>query len=149
MIDSQQAVLSEMIETQIRAQYLDPIKADPDDNALRTQLLRVYVALAQYDAAISAGLDFLIDHRGDRGATYNHLGIAHYLKGDTQQAASDFQQAQDLAPEDEGIRRNLKQAMWALGRSEEPVAAGVTVAAAEGLKGDSGRVDGDSFYWIE
>jgi hypothetical protein len=39
--------------------------------------------------------------------------------------------------------------MWALGRSEEPVAAGVTVAAAEGLKGDSGRVDGDSFYWIE
>ena len=148
-VQSQHAVLSEMIKARIGVAYLDPMKAAPDDNALRTRLLRVYVALTQYDAAISAGLDFLIDDRGDRSATYNHLGIAHYLKGDTKQAAFYFQQALDLSPLDEGIRRNHEQAMWALGRSEEFAGAVATTPADAPLKGAAGRIDEDSFYWIE
>lgn len=146
-IQGQQAILSEMIDAWIGATYLDPMKADPDA-ALRTELLRVYVALTRYDEAISVGLEFLIDDLGDQCATYNHLGIAHYLKGDTKRAATYFQQAMELNPAGEGIRRNHEQAMWALGGEQQP--AGVATAALGNapLKGEAGRIDGDSFHWL-
>lgn len=139
-----------MIDEHIRKTYLDPMQLDPDDSELRTRLLRVYVALEQYDAAISAGLDFLIDERGDKAATYNHLGIAHYLREETKQAAFYFKQAMDLSPEDEGIRGNHEQAMWMLGRSDEPSAlTKVSAVDAGPLKGAAGRISEDRFYWLE
>lgn len=152
-ISAGRATLAKMIDSQIEATYLIPMRADPDNGDLRTRLLRVYVALSQYDDAISAGLDFLIDDRGDQAATYNHLGISHYLKGEIKQSAFYFLQALALSPDDAGIRRNHEQAMWALGRSEAPAMAQVAASdggqGADGRKGADGRFGEESFYWVE
>ena len=78
------------------------------------------------------------------------LGIAYYLKGEIRQAAYYFRQALAARPDDDGIRRNLDQALWALGRAQEPGGvSAVSVATGESPRADAARVDGDSFYWIE
>jgi ligand-binding sensor domain-containing protein len=149
-VDAQQVRLTDMIDEQIRRVYLDAMRNGGADNALRTRLLRVYVALARYDDAISTALDFLIDDRGDKAATHNHLGIAYFLKGETKQAAYQFKQAVDANPEDEGMRRNLGQALWTLGRTAAVVPDELlAVATAAPLKGDTPRLDETSFYWVE
>ncbi len=52
-----------------------------------------------------------------------------------------------MDPDDEGTRRNLGQALWTLGRTEEAVPDEMlAVAAAEPLKGDAARLDESSFY---
>ena len=148
-VAGQRAKLGTLIDATIRSVYLDPMQSDPDNSGLRTRLLQVYVALQQYDAAISAGLDFLIDERGDKVATHNHIGIAYYLKGEIKQAAYYFKQALAAAADDAGVRRNLDQALRALGRSTETPDEKLASAIAQPLKGDAVRVDENSFYWLE
>ena len=114
----QHAVLTGMVDDHLEATYLDPLKLTPENNALRTRLLQVYVALQQYDAAVEAGLNHLIDKRGDKAATHNHLGIAYFLQQEMTQAAFHLQLAAELRQEDSGINANLDRALRALGREE-------------------------------
>ena len=110
----------------------------------------VYTALTRYDTAIEAGMTYLLDKRGDKAATHNHLGIAYYLKGETTLAAVQFQQAAELKPEDSGIKANLDRALRALGRGDasEPVAA-VQFAATDSSKASLMEGAQGGFYWIE
>ena len=146
-VAAQSAALLERIDRQIEATYLDP--PDPGDDALRTRLLQVYVALQRYDTAIEAGTTHLSDRRGDKAATHNHLGIAYYLKGDMTQAAYHFQQASDLRPDDPGIGANLDRVLRALGRED----SSTPVVAAEYSTADSTKAARQdvaaAFYWIE
>jgi ligand-binding sensor domain-containing protein len=149
-LEAERVVLKGMIDEQIERAYLDAMRAGDADSDLRTRLLRVYVALRRYDDAISAALDFLIDDRGDEAATHNHLGIAYFLKGEVKQAAYHFQQAVDVDPQDEGMRRNLGQALWTLGRTDQAIPDELlATATAVPLKGDVAQLDGSSFYWVE
>jgi hypothetical protein len=106
--------------------------------------------MARYDDAIRAGLDFLIDDRCERRRLQTTLVSPTSWTGETKQAAYYFKQTVDVDPDDEGTRRNLGQALWTLGRTEEAVPDEMlAVAAAEPLKGDAARLDESSFYWVE
>jgi tetratricopeptide (TPR) repeat protein len=145
----QYAVLSEMVDDHLEATYLDPLKLAPENDALRTRLLQVYVALQQYDAAIEAGLNHLIDKRGDKAATHNHLGIAYFRQHEMAQAAFHFQLAAELRPEDPGVSANLDRALRALGREETSEAgAGLEYAAADSVKAVQADI-ANAFHWIE
>ena len=147
-VATQQALLQEMIDAYIEQTYLDPLKVDPAADRLRTQVLKVYLAIDQYDTAIETGLTHLLDKQGDKATTLNHLGIAYSLKGEMPQAAYHFQQALDLRPADRGIQDNLDRALRALGRGSAPVPS-VEVQAGVGAKGRAVEGDAESFYWIE
>ena len=145
---AQSVALGERIDDHIEKTYLDPLKLAPAGEGLRTRLLQVYVALGRYDTAIETGSTHLLDHRGDQGATYNHLGIAYYHKGDMTQAALHFQLAAEARPQDQGIRANLDRALRALGRPVSSPSAAVQYAAADTTK--AARMDAaDTFYWVE
>ena len=101
---------------------------------------------------------YLLAERGDKAATYNHLGIAYAMKGDMTQAALNYKQAAALRPQDKGIGRNLEQALRALGQvppvAPDAVEAGLGLAevAATGTSGPRAAVAEtgvESFYWIE
>jgi Flp pilus assembly protein TadD len=139
------------VNAHIEETYLYPLKGNPEDVALRTRLAQVYVALQRYDDAIGNMQDHLISAGGDKAPIYNHLGIARFLKGDLRQAALDFKEALEWAPEDARIRRNFERVMAALGKGEavEPVADLVTTAGGTASKSGTQDLSGDSFYWIE
>lgn len=150
-VASGQSALRERIDEQIERRYLQPLRGDEAGNdALRTRLLQVYVALADYDAAIAAALDFLIDERGDGAATHNHLGIAYFLKGETRQATYHFRQALAVRPDDEGIEHNLEHALWTLGRRDSPSESDLVAdaTASESRGAASGGAE-HAFYWID
>lgn len=86
---------------------------------------------------------------GQQASTYNHLGIVYYFKGELDQAAFFFQQALDLASEDEGIRRNLAKVRAELGEVEAGKSTAMVEVAVVGAKGAAVGVDEDSFYWLE
>ncbi|NKB71412.1 MAG: hypothetical protein GKR89_30435 [Candidatus Latescibacteria bacterium] len=145
----QQAALQRQIEVHFKATYLDPLTRRPDDDALRTQLLKLYLALRQFDTAIQTGLTNLLDKRGDQGAILNQLGIAYFLKGEFTQAALHFERAAQSLPDDRGVQQNLQRAMQTLGRAasgQQPVAA---LDAGDGSRASSAALDVDSFYWVE
>lgn len=142
-----------------------PLKLVPDDTALWTRLLKMYLALHQFDRAISTAQDKLFDERGDKGRTLNALGIAHYIKGEieqaekeTRQAAIYFKDAMELRPEDKEIRRNLAQALEALNMKQALEAMGGTKSKQKPLaqivpdgspKAATTAVEVESFYWVE
>lgn len=97
---AQHADLKAAVNRHIDATYLFPLKDAPDDDALRTRLLKVYLSLDQADAAITMASTYLLDERGDRASTYNHLGNAYVIKGDMTQAALNYRRASDLRPQD-------------------------------------------------
>jgi len=136
------------VSRHIDATYLFPLKDAPDDDALRTRLLKVYLSLNQADAAITMASTYLLDERGDKATTYNHMGNAYVMKGDLVQAALQYKQAAALRPDDPGIQRNLEQAMQALGRAQ-PTASSQVATTESGVKAAALDVGVDSFYWIE
>ena len=158
-VRGQYAALEELIDGYLARHYLDPLKVNPGDGALWSELARVYVGLGRYDAAIKSAYNRLRQQGGEDATTLNQLGIAHYLKGDLEQAAYFFKKAVDLAPADTGIRRNLDKTVAALGESGEVKGkppAGLfgteeieTTEMAKGAKAGQVEVDEDSFYWGE
>ena len=147
---AQRAAVEEMIDGYLEENYLDPLEADPSDEALRSRLLMILVALRQFDKAIDTGLDHLMTADGPQAATCNHLGVAYLLKGEARPAAYYFQLASRLRPEDRGIRSNLARAMAELGVGSAEVGAVADVAeAADGQKAAAPEGDEDSFYWVE
>lgn len=148
--EAQYVALKATIDEYIDETYLDPLKSKPDDDALRTRLLKVYLALHQVDAAIHRASTYLLEERGDNAATYNHLGNAYALKGNMIEAALNYKRARALRPEDTGIKRNLEQALKALGRvdlaAREPVVEDTSTGRS---KASLRPLDVDSFYWIE
>ncbi|NKB71414.1 MAG: hypothetical protein GKR89_30445 [Candidatus Latescibacteria bacterium] len=147
--DQQYAVLQSHIHAHIEETYLDPLKIQPDNDALRTRLLKLYLALHQFDTAIQTGLTNLLDKRGNKGSTHNNLGIAYFLKGEFTQAALQFEQAVQLQPDDRGVQKNLQRALQALGRAvpgQQPVAE---VASGDGSRAATTALVVDSFYWME
>ena len=148
--ERQYAVLQGHIGAHIEATYLDPLKLQPDNNPLRTRLLKLYLALHQYDTAIQTGLTNLLDKRGDKGAIHNNLGIAYFLKSEFTQAALNFEQAAQLRPGDRGVQKNRQRALQALGRAAPGGQESVTeLAAADGRRAAATALDVDSFYWVE
>lgn len=148
-VSSQVDWIRQQITANVQSAYIDPLRDKPADDALRTKLMRIYISLNEYDAAIGRGLDDLLDGHGDVAITNNHLGIAYYLRGEAKQAAYYFRQAATLKPGDEGVQQNLRQALWALGRTEARETELVLSADDSPLRGESGAIDGDSFHWIE
>ncbi|MBT4099686.1 MAG: hypothetical protein HOM68_18465 [Gemmatimonadetes bacterium] len=141
--------LQSLIDAQVDERYLLPLRDNPSNDELRTRLLKVYVGLAAYDKAIEAALDFLIDERGDGAATNNHLGIAYFLKGETQQATLHFKQAVAARPDDEGLQRNLKHALWTLGRIDRPAQDEMAaVASVSESQSDGLETSAEGFYWL-
>ena len=139
--------LQAMVDEYIEKTYLYPLNGDPDDAPLRTQLIKVYLALRQYDAAISTALDGLMDERGDKASMLTQLGIAYFRKGEIQEAGYHFKQAKALRPDDKDIQANLDRALRALGRSATSVP--VDTAAGAGTKNSAPEEDVDSFFWPE
>ena len=146
---AQYTELSAQTEQYIEDTYLDVLEREPDNEALRSELGRVYVALQLYDTAVEAAYGFLRSPGGQTAATYNHLGILYYFKGELQQAAFFMQQALDRAPEDEGIRDNLAKVRSELGEVEAGQSTAMVEVAATGVKGAAVGEDEDSFYWME
>ncbi len=145
--EAQYAELQELIETHLDETYRAPLQLNPDNDALRTELLKVYLGLHQFDTAIRTAQDDLLDRQGNRGRTYNQLGIAFHLKGDLRQAALYFQQALDLHPQAPGVQSNLERTLEALGRAipdPRPIAAGLPQSDS---KATAATVDVDDFYW--
>ena len=130
-----------------------PLKANPDDDVLRTRLLKVYLGLHQVDVAISTASTYLLHEGGDKTETNNHLGNAYAMKGDMTQAALNYKQAAALLPEDMGIRRNLAQALQALqalgrAQSAEPNSVEIAATGGEAPRG-AAEIGVESFYWME
>ena len=109
----------------------------------------MYLALHQVDEALRQAGIYLLDERGDKATTYNHMGNAYVMKGDLVQAALQYRHAAAMRPEDPGIQRNLEQAMQALGRAQPRTSETVTTTGPSGAKAATPDVDVDSFYWIE
>ncbi|NKB71431.1 MAG: hypothetical protein GKR89_30535 [Candidatus Latescibacteria bacterium] len=148
--DQQYAALQGRVKDHIQTTYLDALIRQPDNDALRSGLLKLYLELRRYEAAISAAQDHLLDEQGEPGRTHNQLGIAHFLKGDIKQAALHFKQAAGLKPEDSGIRKNLERALEALGRAAPVRTDGLAAAAtAQGPKAEAVALAVDSFYWMD
>ncbi|NKB71031.1 MAG: tetratricopeptide repeat protein [Candidatus Latescibacteria bacterium] len=146
--ERQYAALQDLIGTHIQTAYLDSLTRRPNNDSLRTQLLKLYLSLRQFDTAIETGLANLLDKRGDEGATYNNLGIAYFLKGQFAQAAFYFEQAIKLHPQDKGIEKNWDRALRALGR--KPFLAADDLAAAPASAPKAARIPRvDSFYWMD
>ncbi len=146
----QHDALLAQVDQYIEDRYIDVLEREPDNEVLRSELGRIYVALRQYDTAISAAYKYLRSPGGKKASTYNHLGIVSYFKGELDQAAFFLQQALDLSPEDEGIRRNLEKVRSELGEVEAGARTTVMVEVARvGAKGAAVGEDEDSFYWVE
>lgn len=118
---------------------------------LWAQLARVYVSVQRYDLAIKGAYGRLLDLGGRDGAQdaglHNQLGIAHYLKGEREQAAFLFKQAVALAPRSQGLQRNLALALAALGKAQRPAGEPVLTDAVDEGKAGAAQVDEDSFAW--
>ena len=123
--------------------YLDPLKAEPDNDGLRTQLLKVYLALHQVDVAINTATTYLLEERGDKAATYNHRGNAYAMKGNMTEAALNYKHAAALRPDDRGIEDNYSQALKALGRADltetEPVVEDTSTGRSKAAGEEVGR----------
>ena len=141
--------LLQQADQHIEDRYLDVLERESDNEALRSELGRVYVALQQYDTAIDAAYSYLRSPGGETSATYNHLGILYYFKDELQQAAFFLQQALDLAPEDKGIQRNLAKVRAELGEVEAGKQTAMVEVVSTGAKGAAIGEDEDSFYWME
>ncbi|NKB72729.1 MAG: hypothetical protein GKR89_37130 [Candidatus Latescibacteria bacterium] len=145
----QSRTLQNRIDAYIDETYLDRLQSEPDNDRLRTQLLKVYLALGQSDKAIEQGGTYLLDERGDQAATLTHLGNAYAMQGNMTQAALYYKQALALRPADAGVQRNLALALQALGRSQAAPADSLALASTEGPKTGSTGLSVDSFYWME
>ena len=148
-VTDQATALKGLIDAYIDETYLDRLQVEPDNDGLRTRLLKVYLALGQVETAIHQGATYLLDERGDKAATLAHLGNAYALKGDMTQAALYYKQALVLRPEDGGLKRNLTLALQALGRTQAVSSDSLMAASAEKTKARSPALRVESFYWIE
>jgi tetratricopeptide (TPR) repeat protein len=147
---AQYDTLRGMIDDLIDKRYLDPLKQDVTNDALRQELIQLLLALHQYDAAITTAADFLLEGLGDAAATYNQLGVAHSLKGDVPQAALYFRQAVAQRLGDVELQRNLDRALQKLGKADQQVPP--PTAEPEVAADYRGAVDAagvDDFYWLE
>ena len=100
-----------------------------------------------HQAVIAGAYDYLNEGGRNKALAYNHLGIASHMKGDLSQAEHFFRQAEQLEPQDEGVKRNLELVLAAQGKADPKATAAIEVAG--GSKGAEAQVDGDGFYWIE
>ena len=141
--------LRRLIDGHIQRTYLDPLVLQTDDRRLRLHLIKLYLALRQYDTAIHTAEAHLLQKRGDQVATYNQLGVGHFLKGEMTRAALSFQRAVDLRPEDKELHGNLGRVLARLGASEPQAQQAVDRAGQGTDKGAAKVVDVDDFYWIE
>ena len=147
---AQYSALQAEIDEYIDETYLDRLKAEPDNDALRTRLLKVYLALNQVELAVDRAARYLLEERGDMAATHNHLGHARFLQGEIAQAAYHYKQAAALRPQDKGIQRNLERALAAgdlgavKGKDSE-----LGQESTSGSKGAAAQIDIDDFYWLE
>ena len=150
VVNSQYARVGEMVEEHIEATYLDPLKEAPEEARLWLELSQVYVSLGRFDDAIKSAYNRLMDGGGTDASTFNHLGIAYFLKGDVEQAGYYFKQATDLVPQNRGFQQNLDRAMVAMGRADRDE-KGVKAAssAADEMKSDTMELDERNFYWAE
>ncbi len=142
--------LQQAMNDYLEKQYLRPLAADPEDISLRMKLGKIYLLMRQYDTAINSAYRHLRSSTGAKAPTYNFLGLAHYFKGEWEQAAYFFQQALDLDPDDMGIQRNLVRVQVKLGEVEGREGSIATIAdRAVGAKSRLAVDDLDSFYWGE
>ncbi|NKB71409.1 MAG: hypothetical protein GKR89_30420 [Candidatus Latescibacteria bacterium] len=141
------AALEGHIDAYLETHYRVPLAVDPDDDQLRTQFLKAYLALGRHDQAIDLALDHLIDRRANKAPIYNLLGNAYYLKGAIKQAILSYQQAAELRPQDTGIQRNLRRALAAVGKARPAVVT--QVAAADTTKAGIRILDLEEFYWTD
>ena len=147
---AQYALLEKQLEIYIADRYTYPLKAEPSNEQLRSELGKLYIALEQYGTAIKAAYQYLRSTGGETAATYNHLGIAYYFNGELDQAAFYLQKAFELAPREQGIQQNLTLVKKRLGEVGAGVKASIAPAAkAVETKGQADAVDEDSFYWME
>jgi tetratricopeptide (TPR) repeat protein len=143
------AALNQQIDAYLETAYLDPLQADPTLVGLWLQLTKVYIALRQYDRAIDAALDRLIDRRDDP-VVYNQLGITYYKKGEIKQAIHNFQLALAGRPEDAGLQRNLAMARAALEPNAKMVKFGpIKAVGTDTLKAGIRDENLNQFYWLE
>jgi tetratricopeptide (TPR) repeat protein len=142
--------LKAKINAYIGTHYLDPLKQTPNNNPLRQKLIQLYLALRQYDTAISTAVNHLLKEVGDKAATYNQLGIAYFLKGDIGEAALQFKQAVALRSDDKELQRNLDRALQKLNLIEgQAELQAVEVATNGETKGVAEAVGVNDFYWLE
>ncbi len=147
---AQYDTLKTTIGAHIETHYLDPLKLQPDNDALRLRLIQLYLVLRRYDTAIHTAESHLLDEVGDKAATYNQLGVAYYLKGEDTRAALNFKQAIALRPEDRKLQRNLDLALQKLGKSDAATAAQLADSKSDDQpKGAVSPVGVDDFYWFE
>ena len=147
-VATQQAALQTLIDTYIDVTYRDPLTLQPDDNALRTRLLKVYLGLRQVDTAIKIAVNYLLNEHGSKAAIRNELGNAFWMKGDLAQAALNYKEAAALRPNDAGIRHNLERARQALGlQPARPDSLAATAAGSP--KAGVTDLQVEDFYWIE
>ena len=148
-VAAQVAILQQTIDAYIDKTYLKPLHVQPDNDALRTQLLKVYLALNQFDKAIDRAETDLLQEQGDKAATLNQLGNAFFMTGNRKRAALYYKQALDLRPDNQGIADNLKRALEAAGLAQPDQADTIQVPAAISPKDASFEIDVERFYWLE
>jgi len=149
-VAGQVAQVRGLIDKHIADTYLYPLERQPDNDGLRTELLKMYLALGQTDQAIDRASDDLLDERGNKGATLVHLGNAYRLKGNLKQAAWHYKQAVGLRPDDQRLQKHLNQVLESLGRV--PLTArvdSVAVPAVTGAKAGMTDLEVEDLYWIE
>ncbi|MBT4613330.1 MAG: hypothetical protein HOM68_06990 [Gemmatimonadetes bacterium] len=143
------AELRQLIDEYVETAYLDPLVVTPDNKQLRLKLIKLYLALLQYDTAINTAETHLLQKLGDPAATYNQLGVGYFMKGELTRSALNFQRALDLRPQDSGLRGNLDLVLARMGgqSDQEPGRVAPTGQAAD--KGAAEVVDVDDFYWLD
>jgi tetratricopeptide (TPR) repeat protein len=144
---SQHEAVQEQIDSYVEATYLAPLAQEPENGALRAELARVYLGLRQYEAVIAEAYAYLNGGGENKALAYNQLGIASHMKGDLDQAEHFFRVAEELVPEDEGVKRNLGLVLAGQGKGVRK--ATVTVEVAGGGKAAEEQVDAEGFYWME
>ncbi len=127
------------------ALYRAALEASPDDWRLWNNLGVAYDRLGRFDDAVEASrraheLEGSHDTRLGLGNAHARLGYHLMLEERWQEAADAFTRAEEVIPEDGGVKLNLGACLSRLGRHEE---AAAKISAGEALAGPAAQPDGE------
>lgn len=92
--------------------FQESLRLDPNYQIAAQKLLQTYQKTDNHTLAIELLENRLVrpdkqKTQRDSAVSYNHLGVLHYRKGDTEDAIQAFEKALELSPHDKPAKRNL------------------------------------------
>ncbi len=121
LIERERALLVRKSVDRFIELYRAVLRGSPDDEDARMQIAIIFAKSGLYDLSINE-LDRILQANPGNSAAYNNRGNIHYVQDEYERAVSAYRRAEELDPEDGGIKINLALAYYKLGNLEEAVA---------------------------